>query len=231
MSIQYYQKLTLLDFPGRVACTVFFHGCNFRCPFCHNPALVIKSPGEDRVDREGFFDFLKSREGVLEGVAITGGEPLMTDEIIGFAEDIKKAGFAVKIDTNGYYPERLGVLIENGCADYYAMDIKNSPELYAETVGRPYVDMSRIEKSISLLIDKAPDYEFRTTVIKEFHTEKSLIGAAGLIKGAKRYFLQNFKDSGELVGDGGYSSYKREELEAMLNNIRKIIPNTELRGI
>ena len=169
MIIKGLQKTTLLDFPGKVACTVFTAGCNFRCPFCHNASLVTRPGDVDEISEESFFSYINKRKGILDGVCITGGEPLMSHGIEDFIRRIKQTGLLVKLDTNGAYPEKLKALLDEGLIDYVAMDIKNSREKYAMTVGlKEYPE--KIEESIKLIMEKAPDYEFRTTVVKELHT-------------------------------------------------------------
>ena len=229
MKIQGLAKLTLLDFPGRVACTVFFGGCNLRCPFCHNAGLVLSPSQYDQIDEEALYSFLKKRKGVLDGVAITGGEPLLQPELARMMRRIRELGYAVKLDTNGTFPERLGALLAEGLVDYVAMDIKNDEAHYAETAGVP-VDLDAVKASIRLIQEKAPDYEFRTTVVSAFHTCDSIRGAAELIRGAKRYFLQKFVDSGALLKPG-LTGCTREEMEKMAEKAREIIPDTQLRGV
>ena len=172
------QKMTLLDYPGKVACTVFTAGCNFRCPFCHNASLVLPDRLEQHVTEDEVFTFLKKRTGILDGVAVTGGEPLLHREIPDFLRRVKDLGFLVKLDTNGSFPDMLEALISEGLVDRVAMDIKNSPALYAETAGIPDLDLSRIEQSKNLLLSGIVDYEFRTTVVKGLHTAESLVEAA-----------------------------------------------------
>ena len=168
MQIHGLQKMTLLDYPGRIACTVFLGGCDFRCPFCHNFELVNGSMGPVMDDND-FFMFLNKRKGLLDGVAITGGEPLMRPDLRSFIERIKELGFLVKLDTNGYHPDELDFLLKDRLVDYVAMDIKNSLQKYEKTIAVKAVDTGLIQKSIALIMEKAPDYEFRTTVVKEFH--------------------------------------------------------------
>lgn len=230
MILHGFQKMTLLDFPGRVACTVFTGGCNFRCPFCHNALLVTQVNESERYPEEDVFSFLEKRKGLLDGVAVTGGEPLISDDILFFMEKIKKLGFEVKLDTNGSFPERLKRAVAEGLADYVAMDIKNSKELYAETAGLSFFDIVPIEQSVEFLLQGNVDYEFRTTVVGGFHTVESIGGAAKWIQGAKRYFLQNFIDSGCLIGEG-ITGVSKEEMILMRNEAVKYVPNTELRGI
>lgn len=228
MYISGLQKLTLLDFPGRLAATVFFGGCNFRCPFCHNASLVL-IPGEcEKIGEEEFFDFLTSRKGKLTGVCITGGEPTLHPGLKDFIKRIKNMSFAVKLDTNGTNPELLLELIEEGLVDYVAMDIKNAPAKYSVTAGVE-VDMEKIERSVKLLLSGKVDYEFRTTVVRDFHSVEDFEAISEWIKGAKRYFLQTFEDSGDLIGSG-FSAYSKEETEAILRVILPNVPNAQIRS-
>lgn len=224
------QKMTLLDFPGRVACTVFTGGCNFRCPFCHNALLVTKVNESERYSEDDILNFLSKRKGLLDGVAITGGEPLITDDTLFFAEKVKKMGFDVKLDTNGSFPDRLKRAVNSGIVDYVAMDIKNSKELYAETAGLSFFDIGPIEQSVNFLLQGQVDYEFRTTVVSGFHTKESIADAAKWIQGAERYFLQNFIDSGCLIGEG-ITGVSEEEMRLFRDAAAQYIPTVELRGI
>lgn len=230
MNICGHQKLSLLDFPGCVAATVFFGGCNFRCPFCHNASLVLPERIEPAVTEEEFFAFLNKRVGRLDGVCITGGEPLLQKDIVPFIEKIRARGFRVKLDTNGSRPDRLRALIEAELVDYVAMDIKNSPARYGETVGIPDFDLTPIRESVSLLLEGRVPYEFRTTVCAPLHTEADIAAAGDFISGASAWFLQGFRDSGDLVGQG-ISALSREECEALLAVAREKIPNAALRGL
>ena len=224
------QKLTLLDFPGTVACTVFTVGCNLRCPFCHNPALVFNPPEEYRISEDEFFAFLNKRKGILDGVAITGGEPLLHSDIGEFIAKIKSMGFKVKLDTNGTFPDRLEKILAEGNVDYVAMDIKNTFDRYAETVGIRDFDVSLIQRSIRLIQDSGIAHEFRTTVVSPLHTADNIGLIAKQVEGSENYFLQNFVDSGDLLNGEGLSELPREELERALENAKKIIPQTKIRG-
>lgn len=228
MTIAGLQKLTLLDFPGKTACTVFLNGCNFRCPFCHNFQLA-KGMAEPLMGEEELLCFLESRKGLLDGVCFTGGEPLMQKELPALIRKIKEMGYAVKLDTNGCFPDRLKGLIEEGLLDYVAMDVKNTLARYGETVGFLKLETAQIEKSIALLKEGRVDYEFRTTVVKEFHGEKELSEIAHLLQGAKRYFLQQFKPSEQVPKDLTAPTYK--EMFAYLRAVKKILPIAELRGV
>ena len=224
------QKMTLLDYPGKVACTVFTGGCNFRCPFCHNALLVTEIDNSQTYDEEEIISFLKTRRGLLDGVCVTGGEPLLHPSITGFIGRVKSLGFAVKLDTNGSFPDTLADIIDAGLVDKVAMDIKNSPDKYGETVGLPDFDVSAVRKSISLLLEGRVPYEFRTTVVRELHTVEDIAKIAEIISGAREYYLQNFVDSGNLISSG-MSAHPKEVLEEMKNAARIYVPSTEIRGI
>lgn len=230
MKICGFQKMTMLDFPGKVACTVFTGGCNFRCPFCHNALLVTEIDEENTFDEDEIIAYLYKRKGIIDGVCITGGEPLMQKDIGEFLEKVKATGMPVKLDTNGSYPEKLRELVEKGLVDYVAMDIKNSKAKYAETIGLPEYDLRKVEESIDFLLSDAVDYEFRTTVVREFHTIDDIVDIATRISGAKRYFLQGFVDSGNLIGSG-MSALKPQEMVEICTKAQEIVPNTVLRGV
>lgn len=230
MIINGFLKMTLLDFPGHVACTVFTAGCNMRCPFCHNASLVTDINPDERVSKDYIIDFLKKRKGLLDGVAITGGEPLLHSDIGGFIGEVRALGFAVKLDTNGTFPDKLALLTESGVIDYVAMDIKNCPEKYAETIGVPSFDIAPIKESIKILMTGNTDYEFRTTVVRQFHDIDSIEKAANLISGAKRYFLQSFTDSGNLIGQN-LTGVPKDEMLKMAQAAQKYVKYTSVRGI
>ena len=225
------QKLTLLDYPGKVACTVFTGGCNFRCPFCHNSTLVLPEQIAHDSSAEQVLTFLKKRIGVLDGVAITGGEPLLHPDIGDFLREIKAMGFLIKLDTNGSFPDRLISLVEAGLADRVAMDVKNAPALYAKTVGLEHFDLSGVERSKDFLLSGAVDYEFRTTVVKGLHTEESLLDAARWIEGAKEYYLQQYKDSGAILDAEGLTAFDADEMRALADAVRTILPTVQVRGV
>ena len=227
MKISGLQKLTLLDFPEKVACTVFTYGCNFRCPFCHNAGLVVGEQPEE-VKEDDFFAYLDKRKGVLDGVAITGGEPTLQKDLIPFIKRIKERGLAVKLDTNGARPEVVKEILDQGIVDYFAMDVKNGPQKYAATAGVD-VDLNAIKESISLLITRAPDYEFRTTVVKGFHEKGDIEEIGKMIVGAKKYFLQKFTDSGAILGTG-VGPCDEEEMESFLKEAQKYVPEAKIRG-
>ena len=232
MKISGIQKLTLLDYPGTVACTVFTAGCNFRCPFCHNAMLVLPEQIEDAsLSEDEVLSFLKKRQGVLDGVAITGGEPLLHRELPELLGKIKALGYKIKLDTNGSNPELLRGIIENRLVDRVAMDIKNAPEAYGTTVGVAVLDIAPIERSKDMLLRGDIDYEFRTTVVKGIHTEDSLIGAAKWIEGAKEYYLQQFKDSGNLILPDGLAAYDEKDMHALADAVREYVPAVQVRGV
>lgn len=229
MRIDGLQTLTLLDYPGKVACTVFTSGCNMRCPFCHNASLVC---GEvpPFMEKEEFFAFLKKRTGVLDGVCVTGGEPLLQEGLIPFLLEVKEKGFTTKLDTNGLLHDRLRAAVEADAVDYVAMDIKNCKARYAETAGVPGLDLAPIEKSVQFLMEGKVDYEFRTTVVKELHNKADFDEIGRWLKGAKRYFLQSFKDSGDILSPG-LSPMEKADLLEIRDRLRADIPVVELRGV
>ena len=230
MKISGLQKLTLLDFPGKTAATIFTGGCNMRCPFCHNALLVTELSDADDFSEEEVLSYLKKRKGILDGVCITGGEPLLQKDIASFIGKIKELGLSVKLDTNGSYPDKLKSLVEAGLIDYIAMDIKNSKEKYSETVGIKDFDIASVSESISYIMSCGIDYEFRTTIVRELHEIQDIEKIGEWIKGAKRYFLQNFVDSGNLIGDN-LSAHSRETLDSMRISAEKYVDFVSLRGV
>lgn len=230
MVIKGFQKLTLLDYPGKMACTVFTSGCNMRCPFCHNSRLVVDPSSEDEFTVDEILSYLKKRQGILDGVALTGGEPLLHKDIDMFMEQVRTLGFSVKLDTNGTFPDRLKDLVGRGLIDYVAMDIKNTPELYPETVGVGGFDITNIKESISFLLEGNVDYEFRTTVVRELHSVFSMEGIGKMIEGAKRHYIQAFVDSGELIGFD-LNPVPKDEMIEMQKIMSKHVGLCEIRGI
>ena len=230
MLINGFQKLTILDYPGKVACIVFTPGCNFRCPFCHNAALVTHIDKETYIDVDEVLAYLKKRQGLLDGVVITGGEPLLQDGIEEFIAEIKSLGYSVKLDTNGSFPEKLISIVEKGLVDYVAMDIKNSKERYGKTIGVDNFDIAPIERSVDFLLQGNVDYEFRTTIVDGFHTLQDIQDIVVWIKGAHKYFLQNFVDSGDLITDG-LEPVSALLLKEMKEKATETIPSVEIRGI
>lgn len=227
MRISGLQKTTLLDFPGRVACTVFLNGCNFRCPFCQN-AEILDGRGGENIPPEEFFAFLEKRKNILDGVCVSGGEPLLHAEAVGFLRKIKDRGYAVKLDTNGAFPARLERIVKEGLADFVAMDIKNSPQKYARTAGVA-VDIAAIRESAAFLMECGVGYEFRTTVVKELHRAEDFIRIGEWLRGAKRYFLQTFRD-GETVLRPGLTSCSDAEMRAFKQLLKPYIPSVMIRG-
>lgn len=230
MTICGLQKLTLLDFPDKLACTVFTGGCNLRCPFCHNAPLVLSAREQPQIDPQQLLDFLKKRRGVLDGVCITGGEPLLQPDIAQLMAQIRDLGFAVKLDTNGTFPDRLEALLQQGLLDYVAMDIKNALPRYAETVGIPHFDTAPIERSVALLQQSGIPYEFRTTVVQQLHTDEDLLQIGRWLQGSPRYFLQNFVASGNTIADG-LSPRDPQALRDIAAQLQPYFETVGLRGI
>ena len=231
MNIQGLQKLSLLDYPGKICCTVFTGGCNLRCPFCHNASLVIP----DKLDMgcisvDTVLTFLKKRQKVLDAVCITGGEPLLEKGLEGFIKQAKDMGYLIKLDTNGTFPQRLKALAKKGLLDYVAMDIKNSLSKYSETVGISDFDTTDVEESVRYLLTGSVDYEFRTTVVREFHDKNDLIEIAKWLMGAKKYFLQNFVDSGDLI-EKGLTACSKDEMIELKEAVSAYLPDVKLRGL
>ena len=230
MRISGLQKLTLLDFPGHTACTVFTGGCNYRCPFCHNAELVLRPEEQPEIPEAEFFALLEKRRGLLDGVAVTGGEPTLQPDLPDFLRRIRKLGYAVKLDTNGTRPDLLKRLVEEGLVQYAAMDVKNSPARYAETAGTADPKLDRIRESAAFLMEGTVPYEFRTTVVQELHRPEDLREIGRWLRGAERYYLQGFADSGDLIREG-FHPCSREELDLLLAAVKPFIPAAELRGV
>lgn len=224
------QSLTLLDFPNKVSCILFVRGCNLRCPFCHN-ATLVSGVAENTFPEDDVLAFLKKRQGLLDGVVISGGEPTLYPELVPFLRKIRELGYAIKLDTNGTNPALLKQIVRENLADYVAMDIKNSPALYSATCGIPKPDIASIEESRDFLMSGEVDYEFRTTVVEGLHTKESIGELACWIAGAKRYYLQAFKDSGNLLHPENLTAFGEKEMAELLEIAKIHIPNTTLRGI
>lgn len=228
------QKMTLLDYPGKVACTVFLQGCNFRCPFCHNSGLLGNCQ-QPQVSRQALLDFLNKRKGILDGVCITGGEPTLQKELPQLIREIKALGFAVKLDTNGSDPQMLMALAEEGLLDYVAMDIKNCPNKYSQTAGIPHPDLEKIRQSMAFLMEGAIPYEFRTTVVSELHTPEDIASIGQWFlevspkNKVKKYFLQPYTDR-ESVLCGGLHAPEQAALASFLDIISPFVHRAEIRG-
>lgn len=230
MQIFGFNKTTLLDFPEHVACTVFTGGCNFRCPFCQNGDLVLHGGSLPVLDEEEVFRVLRKRKGILTGVCVTGGEPTLQRDLDVFLSRVKELGYLVKLDSNGYRPEVLQSLCERGLVDYFAMDIKSSPENYARTAGVKELDMGLIRESVDFIRSCGLDYEFRTTVVRELHSSGDFLSIGEWLKCCKAYFLQSYVES-EGVICKEFSSYSKEELEEFVMLLKPYIDNVSLRGV
>ena len=235
MRISGLQKVTLLDYPGHIACTIFFGGCNLRCPFCHNMELVEHPEHFPEIKREEVIGFLKERKGKLNGVAITGGEPLLNTDIGELLHEIKALGYPIKLDTNGFFPDMIEKLIDEKLVDMFAMDIKAGFSNYGKVTGIEPGAISEklqdsINKSISLLINKALDYEFRTTCVKGLHSEKDFYEIRDMIKGAKAYFLQDYKAAPGMESLP-YKPFTREELESFSSIVKDAVVSVNIRGV
>lgn len=229
MRIHGFQKTTLLDFPGYVASTVFCGGCNFRCPYCHNRELVLCPEKVPVIPEEEVFAHLEKRKGILDGVCITGGEPTLQPDLEDFIRRVRELGLKVKLDTNGYRPEVLMDLCKKGLIDYVAMDIKGAPEQYEAITGVKPWDFNRIQASIYFLMSGEVPYEFRTTVVKELHGRKDLQKISDWISGAKSYYIQNYRDSEQVI-QKGFHGLEPEELRNICEMVQERIPSARVRG-
>lgn len=230
MQIHGLNKTTLLDYPGRVASTIFTGGCNFRCPFCHNAGLVLNPDGEPVIPEEEVLAHLRKRQGILEGVCITGGEPCIQSDLREFIEKIRALNYPIKLDTNGYRPDILKSLVNDGLIDYVAMDIKSSPSGYAEAAGLDALDMDRIRESVHFLMDGPVEYEFRTTVVKELHAKEDFLEIGKWLSGCRAYYLQAYVDSGNTI-ESGYSAYDKDEMEGFRDLLIPFISEVGIRGM
>ena len=224
------QKLAMVDFPGKVAATVFTGGCNLRCPWCHNALLVTRLDESPALDQAEVLAFLNSRKGLLDGVVLSGGEPLLQSGAADFLQRVRDMGYAIKVDTNGCYPQALAEILGRRLADYVAMDIKNSREKYAATCGLAALDLAPIDESLRLLRRSGVDFELRTTLVKELHAPEDMEAIGKWIGDVPHYYLQNFVDSGNLIG-GGFSAFEQPELEEMAAVLRRYVTNVALRGV
>lgn len=253
MKIHGLNKLTLLDYPGHMACLIFTGACNYRCPFCHNASLVLNPNSQPAIDEEEIFAFLQSRKGILEGVCISGGEPTLQTDLPEFIRKIRTLGFHIKLDTNGSRPGVLKSLLDEGLLDYVAMDIKNAPKKYLTTIGIPEEPLAyaaatdtnnhvsdfnnlitdSVRQSTELLMQSGIPYEFRTTVVKELHNKEDLLTIGKWLNGARAYYLQSFRDSETLVGAalGQFHTYEPEQMRAFRDMLKPYFEIVEVRGI
>ena len=240
MKIHGLNKLTLLDYPGHMACLIFTGACNYRCPFCHNASLVLNPNSQPAISEEEIFAFLQSRKGILEGVCISGGEPTLQADLPEFIRKIRTMGFHVKLDTNGSRPGILKALLEEGLLDYVSMDIKNALKKYLSTIGIPEsvsgfnnLITDSVCQSAELLMQSSIPYEFRTTVVKELHNEEDLLSIGKWLNGANAYYLQSFRDSETLVGAslGQFHAYEPEQMRAFRDLLKPYFETVEVRGI
>ena len=223
------QKTTLLDFPGHVAATIFTGGCNFRCPFCHNSDLLGQD-AEAAFSEEEVLKFLTKRRGILEGVAITGGEPTLQPDLRSFILKVRELGYKIKLDTNGSRPDVLRALCEEGLIDYVAMDIKTCKERYPAVSGIPSLQIEGIIESVDFLKQSSIPYEFRTTVVRELHSAEDFVRIGEWIAGCSNYYLQNFVDSDHILVSG-FSPCSKEELMEYRNIVKPYVVHAELRGV
>ncbi len=230
MRIHGFNKTTLLDYPGHVAATVFTGGCNFRCPFCHNGELVLKPETQPLIPEEEVLAHLKKRQGILEGVCITGGEPTLQPDLADFMIKVKEWGYLVKLDTNGYEPKTLRQLLAEGLLDYVAMDIKASPENYENAAGCPKLDFSRIEESIGILKNCNIPYEFRTTVVQGIHTVSEFAAIGRLLEGSRACYLQAFREN-ENVIQAGFSAFSEDDMMKVREIMKSYIDEVQFRGM
>lgn len=231
MRIHGFNKTTLLDYPRHLAATIFIGSCNMRCPFCHNSSLVLHPETVPTIATEDILSYLSKRKNILEGVCITGGEPtLFAEELIQLIKNIKSLGLKVKLDTNGSNPTLLKNLVENKLIDYVAMDIKNSKENYGLSIGIKNYSTNKVNESVEYLLSFPVEYEFRTTIVKEHHTTDDILSIGQWIKGANSYFLQSYKDTGDIISPGLHS-HSKESLESFIHLLVPFVNNVELRGI
>ncbi|GAB6104414.1 anaerobic ribonucleoside-triphosphate reductase activating protein [Blautia glucerasea] len=230
MKIYGLNKTTLLDYPGKVAATIFLGGCNFRCPFCQNSSLVLNPSAQPEIPVKEVLSFLKKRKGILDGVCITGGEPTLSPDLPELLQEIRTLGYPIKLDTNGTHPALLKTLTEQNLIQMTAVDIKACPDNYPALCGLVHPELDAVKETVEFLKNGTLDYEFRTTVIRELHSKKDFIEIGQWLTGAKAYYLQAYRDSEEVL-QPGFSSYTRKELEHFREILKRTIPLVELRGI
>ena len=224
-----FEKFSMVDYDGKIACTVFTGGCNFRCPFCHNGSLVIGDVKSQEISLDEVFDYLEKRKGLVDAVCATGGEATLQHGLDEFYAKVRDMGYATKLDTNGLRPDVLKDLLNKNLLDYVAMDIKNSKAKYAMTTGIPQVDLDKISESVEMLKNSKIDYEFRTTLIKEFHTERDMREIADWVSGAKRYFMQHYNDTEGCISHG-FTDFTKEETQAFLPLFEGRVGQVGIRG-
>ncbi|MBQ9734364.1 MAG: anaerobic ribonucleoside-triphosphate reductase activating protein [Clostridia bacterium] len=229
MNILGIEKMSLVDYDGKVAATVFTGGCNFKCPFCHNSPLVLDFNNLPTLTEDDIFSYLKKRQGILDGVCVSGGEPTLQKDLPEFIEKIKALGYSVKLDTNGTNPELIKTLNENKLVDYFAMDIKNDRNHYAEICGFDKFNTERVEKSVEYFLSGKADYEFRTTLIAEYHKPDNILSIGQWIKGANKYFLQKFKDTGSCIKDG-LSAVSDATVLKYIDTLKNYVSTVKTRG-
>ena len=224
------QKTTLLDYPGKIASTIFTGGCNFQCPYCHNKDLVFPPVDALKFNQEEIFQHLWAKKKVLDGVCITGGEPTLHKDLPDFISKIKDLGLLVKLDSNGTNPDMLQFLIDNHLIDYVAMDIKHTKEKYNTIANMVKFDISSIDSSVEILKNSEIDYEFRTTIVKELHEAADMEAIGIWLKGAKAYYLQSYRESEQVINPI-FSPHSPETLKEFVSIVKPYIPNSSLRGI
>lgn len=229
MEIKGLAKTTLLDYPGHVAATIFTGGCDFACPFCHNKTLVTHPERLASIDMDELYAFLEQRKVALEGICITGGEPLLQKDLMDFLRRVKEMGYKIKLDTNGYEPTHLSHILNEHLVDYVAMDIKNCQAKYAKTAGLPYLDLTRVKLSVDLIKDCDIDYEFRTTVAKELHQWEDIESIGQWLYGAKNYYLQPYVESDDVIMPV-FSSYSKKEMQQMKQMLSLYVKHADIRG-
>lgn len=230
MAVNGFNKTTLLDYPGKIAATIFLGGCNFRCPFCHNSGLVLSSKEQPVIETSEILKTLEKRKGILDGVCISGGEPTLDKNLFNLIDQIKNMGYPIKLDTNGSHPWVVKKLVKSGMIDMVAMDIKTSKENYSKVCGIPSLDISPVLESVDFLLSQTIDYEFRTTVVKELHTLEDFLSIREWISGCRAYYLQAYKDSSNVIKPG-FSSYSKRDLDLFCMLLSETIPNVHIRGI
>ena len=228
MIISGFQKLTLVDYPGYTACIIFTQGCNFKCPYCHNSSLINGENNSNKIREQDLFDYLDKRKGLIDGVCISGGEPLLQKDIELFAKKIKEKGYKIKLDTNGSRPQTLKKLIDSNLIDYVAMDIKNTFDAYNLTTG-VNVSIDDVKESISILKNSYIDFEFRTTIVKEFHSFESIKAILDFIGKDVKFYIQNYRDC-DTVLKKGLNGFSDEELIEIQSKLKMQYPNVIIRG-